>query len=76
MNKVNELRARLQAALSDPELRRLSPGLSALVRIDLGDDATCMRFAEGTATLQMTEAGETIRIAAAASDWDQVLTGR
>lgn len=73
MNTVDELRVRLQAALPDPELRRLSPGLSAMLRLQVGEDAICIRFTDGLAALQMDEPGESIGIAAAATDWEQVL---
>lgn len=72
MTIYSDLSARLRAALADPELTRLSPGLSLGVDIILGQDGIGLSFSEGEARLVSAGAG-TVRIVAQEADWAQTL---
>ncbi len=73
---AGQLRARLAAALADPELAHLGPGLKATLRIRCDDTAIVIVLDDGAPHLTDktdTGAGAAIEIAASADDWAKVL---
>ncbi|POR50969.1 alpha/beta fold hydrolase [Bosea psychrotolerans] len=67
------LRERLEAAATDPELRRLGPGLQASLRLENGGDALVLRLDAGEPLFLATDAPADIVLAAAPEAWDQAL---
>jgi len=69
---AGQLRARLAAALSDPELAHLGRGLKAALRIRCDDAAIVMTLDDGAPRFS-DETDADIEIAASANDWAKVL---
>lgn len=73
MDTISDLRNRLNQALKDTELRRLSPALSASVRLLIGEESIRFGFA-GDHVMTDPEGEDTICISASEDDWRPVLT--
>lgn len=72
MDTISDLRNRLNKALTDPELRRLSPALSASVRLVIGESSIRFGF-DGERVVTDPEDEDTICISAREDDWRPLL---
>lgn len=73
MDTISDLRNRLNQAFKDPELRRLSPALSASIRLVIGEASIRFGFA-GDHVMTNPEGEDTICISANEDDWRPVLS--
>ncbi|MQB07959.1 alpha/beta hydrolase [Agrobacterium tumefaciens] len=73
MSFYNELLARLEDAIKDPELSRLIPDLNVSIALSVGDEKMTIKFSDGDVDLAPGAAQSDIVLSASNDTWGKVL---